>query len=238
MAGGRNKLVAAKAYDIYNGELEAKGINLRINTPETVQVSKAEVPLYVRSFGGQAVIKVPYSNAGQGVYTILSKRELENFMAEDHYYDKFIIQSLVGNSKWSSTQKEGCFYHVGTVPNKRSEIFVADVRMMVASTDHGYTPMAVYARRAHEPLLDKIDDQTFSWGMLGTNLSKMTDDLTWTTESERLLLMDRKDFNSLGIGIDDLIEAYVQTVLSAIAIDKMCKRLLYTNDEGKKIFSK
>eukprot|EP01138_Halocafeteria_seosinensis_P006224 gb/GECG01006365.1/.p1 GENE.gb/GECG01006365.1/~~gb/GECG01006365.1/.p1 ORF type:complete len:530 (+),score=61.11 gb/GECG01006365.1/:1-1590(+) len=237
LAGGRNKLVAAKAYDIYNGELEAKGINLRIHTPDTVQVSKAEVPLYVRSFGGQAVIKVPYSNAGQGVYTILSQRELDDFMAENHYYDKFIIQSLVGNSKWSSTQKEGCFYHVGTVPNKRGEIFVADVRMMVASTDHGYTPMAVYARRAHEPLLDKIDDKTFSWGMLGTNLSKMTDDLTWTTESERLLLMDRKDFNSLGIGIDDLIEAYVQTVLSAIAIDKMCKRLVFENDKGEKVFN-
>lgn len=197
-----------------------------------------QVPLWVRSFGGHAVIKVPYSNAGQGVYTILSQRELDAFMAEEHYYDKFIIQSLVGNAKWSSTQKEGCYYHVGTVPNKRGEIFVADVRMMVAATDKGYTPMAVYARRAHEPLMDTINDSTFSWGMLGTNLSKMTDDLTWTTESERLLLMDRKDFNSLGIGIDDLIEAYVQTVLSAIAIDKMCKRLMKESETGEREFSK
>jgi hypothetical protein len=40
--------------------------------------------------------------------------------------------------------------------------------------------------------------------------------------------MDRKDFNTLGIGIDDLIDAYVQTVLSVIAIDRMCQRLMST----------
>ena len=38
--------------------------------------------------------------------------------------------------------------------------------------------------------------------------------------------MDRKDFNSLGIGIDDLIEAYIQTVLTIIAIDKMAEKLI------------
>ena len=45
--------------------------------------------------------------------------------------------------------------------------------------------------------------------------------------------MDRKDFNILGIGIDDLIDAYIQTVLSVVAIDKMCKRLMRTNAEGQ-----
>ena len=66
--------------------------------------------------------------------------------------------------------------------------------------------------------------------MLGTNLSVKLDDLTWDTEAQRLLLMDRKDFNTLGLGLDDLIEAYVQTVLATIAIDRMCKRL--TNEDG------
>jgi len=45
--------------------------------------------------------------------------------------------------------------------------------------------------------------------------------------------MDRKDFNTLGIGIDDLIDAYVQTVLSVVAIDKMCSRLM----KDRKLFS-
>lgn len=38
--------------------------------------------------------------------------------------------------------------------------------------------------------------------------------------------MDRKDFNSLGLGTDDLIEAYIQTVLSVVAIDKMAQNLI------------
>ena len=46
--------------------------------------------------GGHAVVKVPYSNAGQGVYTITCPEELANFMAEDSRYDKYIVQSLVG----------------------------------------------------------------------------------------------------------------------------------------------
>jgi hypothetical protein len=68
--------------------------------------------------------------------------------------------------------------------------------------------------------------------MLGTNLSIKTDD-GWSTESQRLLLMDRKDFNQLGIGIDDLIDAYIQTVLSVIAIDKLAKKLM---KNGEKTF--
>jgi hypothetical protein len=62
--------------------------------------------------------------------------------------------------------------------------------------------------------------------MLGTNLSIKKPTGEWGSESQRLLLMDRKDFNILGIGIDDLIDAYIQTVLSVIAIDKMCIRLM------------
>jgi hypothetical protein len=34
-----------------------------------------------------------------------------------------------------------------------------------------------------------------------------------------------KDFNRLGIAIDDLIDAYVQTALATTAIDLMCQRL-------------
>jgi hypothetical protein len=48
----------------------------------------------------------------------------------------------------------------------------------------------------------------------------------WQTDTSGLLLMDRRDFNSLGLGLDDLIEAYIQTVLSTIAIDKMAQTLI------------
>merc|ERR1712232_7317 len=106
LAGGRNKLMASKAYEMFNLELEGSG--LAIKCPDTMtDVSLEEIPLYVKSMGWHAVIKIPYANAGTGVFTISSKREL----------DEFIIQSLVGNSNWSSTTKSGKYYHVGTMPN-------------------------------------------------------------------------------------------------------------------------
>jgi hypothetical protein len=105
--------------------------------------------------------------------------------------------------------------------------------MMVCTTPEGMRPVACYARRARKPLCVNLSDnpEVTSWEMLGTNLSVKNDD-EWTTEAQRLLLMDRKDFNQLGLGIDDLIDAYIQTVLSVIAIDKMCERLMKDGDEG------
>jgi hypothetical protein len=67
--------------------------------------------------------------------------------------------------------------------------------------------------------------------MLGTNLSEKLGDNQWSSDVNRLMLMDRRDFNRMGVGLDDLIEAYIQTVLSTIAIDKMAKQL-YTK-KGK-----
>ncbi len=230
LAGGRNKMVAAKAYDLFNSDLEGTG--LRINTPETIwDISKEEVPLWVRRLGGQAVVKVPYSNAGQGVFTIVTPEELEAFMDLTFPYDRFIVQSLIGNYNWSSVSSKGKLYHVGTIPNSRGETYVADIRMMVSSTPNGIRPLCVYARRAHKPLEDQISAGDTSWDMLGTNLSIKLDDGHWDSDTNRLVLMDRRDFNKLGIGLDDLIEAYIQTVLSMVAIDNMAQTL--TSKQGK-----
>lgn len=230
LAGGRNKMVAAKAYDIFNAELMPYG--LKINIPETIwDVSKNEIPLWVRKMGGHAVIKVPYSNAGQGVYTIVTEEELDTFMELEFDYDLFIVQSLIGNSNWSSTTSSGKLYHVGTIPNQKNQTFVADIRMMVCATETGIQPLCTYARRAEKPLVDNILTGTDSWSMLGTNLSFKHEDGSWGSDTNRLVLMDRRDFNKLGIGLDDLIEAYIQTVLSMVAIDKMAQTLV--NKQGR-----
>ncbi len=230
LAGGRNKMVAAKAYDLYNAELASHG--LKVNIPETIwDISKAEIPLWINKMGGQAVIKVPYSNAGQGVFTITNERELENFMNQDIDYERYIVQSLIGNYNWSSTSEKGKFYHVGTIPNTKGQTYVIDLRMMVSSTTSGIKPLCVYSRRTASPLTDTLHDGSDSWEMLGTNLSVKLGDNEWGSDTNRLMLMDRRDFNKLGIGLDDLIEAYIQTVLSTIAIDKMCKNLF--NSKGK-----
>lgn len=230
LAGGRNKMVAAKAYEFFNAEIEGSG--LKVLTPETIwDVSKTEIPLWVQRLGGQAVVKVPYSNAGQGVYTIVTPAELEAFMKQEFRYDRFIVQSLIGNYQWSSTGSSGRFYHIGTVPNLKGKSYVADLRMMVQATDSGFKPIAMYARRAAAPLTDTLHEGADSWHMLGTNLSYKQADGSWGSDTERLLLCDRRDFNRLGVGLDDLIDGYVQTVLAAIAIDKMAIQLI--NDKRK-----
>lgn len=237
LSGGRNKLLASKAYEIFNSDLAEQGLG--INTPETIRdVNKVEVPLWVQRFGGYAVVKNPYSNAGQGVYTITSESELESFMDTEHDYDQFIVQSLIGHYEWSSTNEKGKFYHIGTMPSKKGQIFVADLRMMVYSSPNGLSPCAIYARRARKPLLQNPALDTTSWDMLGTNLSVKVGENQWESETSRLMQMDNKDFNAIGIGLDDLIEAFIQTVLSVKAIDNMAGALV--NKKGKfrkKLFS-
>lgn len=224
LAGGRNKMIAAKAYDLANADFHLAG--LEIHTPETIwDVAHEEVPLWVDRLGGHAVIKIPYSNAGQGVFTITSPQELQAFMSAEQRYDRYIVQSLIGNRTWGSVGRGGRLYHVGTVPNKKNRTYVADLRVMVGATRDGFQPLAIYARRARLPLAEAPPEGGTSWDVLGTNLSVKRPDGAWDTETNRLLLMDRKDFNTLGLGIDDLTEAYVQTVLASIAVDRMAQRL-------------
>ena len=238
LAGGRNKMAADKAYELFNKEI-AYPAGLAIRTPETIRdVNKSEIPMWIQSMGGHAVVKNPYSNAGQGVYTITSDAELAAFMSEDHRYEKFIVQSLVGNSTWSSKRSGGnqshIYFHTGTLPNKKGETFVTDLRMMIIGTAHGYQPVALYARRALNPLVETLTPADDSWAMLGTNLSIKKVDGEWSSETERLMMMDMKDFNRLGLGMDDLIDAYIQTVMAAAAIDKLADRLM---EDGKFDFS-
>ncbi len=228
LAGGRNKLLANKAYELYNSELAESG--LKINVPETIKdVNKNEIPLWVKKFGGKAVIKNPYSNAGQGVFTITTDKELDDFMANSYDYDQFIVQSLIGHYNWSSTSEYGKFFHIGTVPNRKGNIFIADLRMMVYSSPKGFSPCAIYARRATQPL--EAETPIDSWKVLGTNLSTKIGENQWDSDTSRLMLMDRKDFNMLGLGLDDLIEAYIQTILTIVSIDKMAQNLV--NKKGQ-----
>lgn len=238
LAGGRNKAIAATAYELLNSELAGTGLEIR--TPETLRdVSKAEIPMLVRKMGGHAVVKIPYSNAGQGVFTITNDSELQDFMRKDYPYDQFIVQSLIGNYLWSSHGAKGRFYHVGMLPNKKNEIFVGDVRLMIVAGPDGYRPIASYARRARLPLQSELDGKTSSWDMLGTNLSVSTGTDSWDSDTSRLVLMDRRDFNTLGLSLDDLLKGYVQAVLASVAIDKMACNL--TTQKGKfrlKLFEK
>lgn len=224
LSGGRNKMLAAKAYDLLNAEMAATG--LAIHVPETIwDVSRGEIPVWVARMGGIAVVKNPYSNAGQGVWTITTPSELEAFMATEQTYDRYIVQALIGNAGWSSRTAGGRLFHVGTMPDRRGRIYVADLRFVVGAGAEGFFPVALYARRARRALAATVGDGHASWDMLGTNLSVRRPDGAWDTETDRLLLVDARDFNQLGLGLDDLIEGYLQTVLAMTAIDQMAQRL-------------
>ncbi|KAK4532382.1 hypothetical protein CCYA_CCYA12G3239 [Cyanidiococcus yangmingshanensis] len=241
LAGGRNKLVAAKAYDNANVELMACGLEIR--TPLTIR----DVPLdmlarWVDRLGGFAAIKVPYSNAGQGVFTITSQEEFDRFYEAEskrpNRYDKYIVQALISNHEWSSAgagssatasmESYSRLYHVGTMPDKRGHIYVSDLRMMICGGPDGFVPVGLYARRARAPLAKEPANN--SWEQLGTNLSVKVGEGLFTSESERLMLMDKKDFNLLGLSLDDLIDAFVETCLAVRAIDVMAQWLCSDRD--------
>lgn len=229
LAGGRNKLVASKAYDAYNAELEANKTGLGIKTPMTIpDVAFEDLAGWVAKLGGCACIKVPYSNAGQGVYTITSAAEFAAFEADQRgsQYSKYIVQSLISNHEWSSQLEDGRFYHVGTIPDKRGDIYVADLRLMVSGSADGFSVVGLYGRKAPLPLAEALLPGADSWSMLGTNLSVKLEGGKFTSESERLLLMDRRDFNTMGVSLDELIDAYVQSCLAVIAIDRMAISLM------------
>lgn len=224
LAGGRNKAMAAKAFEMENGDLRDTG--LEIEAPETyTNVSRDMVPLIVKQFGGKAVVKIPYLNAGQGIFTIVNQAELDAFMESSSDYDEYVVQQLVGNVHWSSTSRRGKLFHIGTIPNAKGHIYAFDLRMMISWQKDQYRPVAMYARRARKPLEQELDAGTSSWSVLGTNLSRK-DETGWTTEPNRLLMMDRRDFSKLGLGIDDLIDAYVQAVLCHRAIDRLGQQLV------------
>lgn len=83
--------MAATAYEMYNTELIGTGLSIR--TPQTINnVTRCEIPHYIKSMGGRGVLKVPYSNAGQGVYTITNKNELNDFMGQNYHYDKACVE--------------------------------------------------------------------------------------------------------------------------------------------------
>lgn len=74
--------------------------------------------------------------------------------------------------------------------------------------------------------------------MLGTNLSIQSESGKWELQTDRLLMMTKEEFPNFGIGINDLIEGYVQTLLGVIAIDSLCQRLCPKDKFDINFFSK
>jgi hypothetical protein len=227
IAGGRNKLIAHKAYENLNDELKNSGLKIRV--PYTIcDVELNNIHNIIKNMNYKAVIKIPYSNAGQGVFIMHNENEYNDIfinISKNNKYEKFIIQELIDS--------------IGTIPTGQyNDIFVWDLRMMISTTNDGYKPLVMYARKASEPLISiKYTENNInittkcSRNIYLTNLSEKISENNWNTHSERLITLDEENFLILGITLDELIDSYIQTVLASIAIDKMAIKLW--NDESK-----
>ncbi|KAF0533043.1 hypothetical protein F8M41_010742 [Gigaspora margarita] len=210
LAGGYNKIMASKSFELFNNELSGSGLAIRF--PETIcNVNKSEVSSYIEKMGGRAVIKAPYDSSGKNIYIITNSEELKKFIDANLPYEKFIVQSLVDNRLWSEKLHPGIFYHIGTMPDDHNQIF---------------NPLPTYLPN---------NSNWNSWKFFGTNITDESDSKE-ALEYERLITIDQKEFDITGFSIDDLIDAYVQTVLSVIAIDKMCQKLLDNNEFNYELY--
>ncbi|RIB28315.1 hypothetical protein C2G38_1930914, partial [Gigaspora rosea] len=221
LASGHNKIMASKSFESFNNELSGSG--LAIHFPETIcNINKSEVPSYIEKMGGRAVIKAPYDSLGKDIYIITNSEELKKFLDANLPYERLIVQSLFENRLWSEKLHPGKFYHIGTMPDDHNQIFVHDLRMIVTTNETGFYPVAILSRRN-------------SWNIFGTNITDESVSKE-VLEYERAIIIDQKEFDNTGFSIDDLIDAYVQTVLSVIAIDKMCQKLLENYEFNYKLF--
>jgi hypothetical protein len=218
LAGGRNKEVASAAYDRFNAEFKEHGIG--IFTPKTfTNVPYDELKKYFDLMGGNMVIKVPDSNAGQGVFTVVSPDELDFALKQINPEDTYLVQELIHSNYNKGLDPSKAWYHVGTIPDSKGRSYAFDLRLMMHATAEGIRPLAVYSRRSGYPLNQPLPEGMNSWEVYGTNLSIKGDD-GWTYADERLMLFDIRNFGQLGLGIDELIKGFVQSAMAVFAIDQ------------------
>jgi hypothetical protein len=231
LAGGRNKEKAFYAYEEFNQKHSQSG--LKIKYPRTYpNVSFSEIESYYGKLNGNLVIKLPDSNAGQGVYTITSKKELEHtlpILAKDPER-KYLLQELIFSNRQDDT-KNLHHYHIGTLPDLKNRIFAFDVRMMIHATTEGMRPLAGYSRISRYPLNQKLPDNLTSWDLYGTNLSVKSDQ-GWEYDDARLMIFDIRNFGRLGLGVDELIQGFLQTCMAVFAIDSQAKKIYDSKEVG------
>lgn len=223
LAGGRNKARAFEAYSAFNEQVGEAG--LRINTPTTyTDVALDQLKQYFDKLCGRMVIKVPDSNAGQGVYTVTSSREFDKVyqILAKRPQDRYLLQELILSN--FDPELPDAYYHVGTLPDLKGRSYAFDARMMIHSTSEGMRPLAIYSRRSRFPLNEPLADGVDSWEVYGTNLSvKSTEG--WTYDDVRLMLFDVKNFGNLGLGLDEMVEGFVQSCMAVQAVDLGAKKM-------------
>lgn len=203
-----------------------------MNFPFTLPlVKKEDVPSLARDLNFLLAVKVPHSAAGVGIYLITNEADLDDFMKEKQPYEDFVVQALIGHRAWY--QKRSNHEQLGNqlyprpckTPVDNLE-YVYDIRFIIACGDDGWHPAYVLARRAENPLEETIPEPGTASSVLKTNLSRIAKDGSQKLDESMALILTEETFQMTGLSLVDLVEGYIQSILSAVAVDRMCQRLM------------
>jgi len=238
IAGGRNKIMAHAAYTEFNEKHALDGIKIELPKTE-INVPKNDIPALFQKFHKEIVVKIPYSNAGQGVFTILNEKELDDFMKIPGIYDCYLVQELIAAPTEIRKSQMDRIFHTGFVNQDDQHLYAFDIRMMVCNTSKGLRPAAIYGRKAHNDLESELVQSMKSWDVYGTNLSIKLAENSWDSDTSRLCLMSEEDFPSFNLNMNQWVESYFQTIFSVLAIDDLSEQILLPNKslDLKKILS-
>jgi hypothetical protein len=88
----------------------------------------------------------------------------------------------------------------------------------------------MFSRRARADLINNFEDIKDFRSMLSTNVGGAIDNYG------QVIVLDDNGINRLGVDLVELIECFIQTVLAAIAVDKMACKLMETGKFDHKLF--
>jgi len=218
LAGGRNKHLANLAYERFNERWKGRGFS--INAPSTVgDLARDDVAAAVAAFGGQAVIKTPYGHAGDGIFPVVREEGLAQWrLANESGSGRYVVQRLIG-------EEHRCNAGAGD-----ADQVVFDFRMMLSNGSRGFRLISTFGRKAKQRFSFPLRQESVR-DQLITNISFRDQSGQWQTDPQRVVPFNEENFGRLGLTLDDLIDAFLQSAMAMVAIDELSKEL--SDSEGK-----
>lgn len=118
--------------------------------------------------------------------------------------------------------------------NLNNQLYASTVRIIACSDPSGFKMTAIRAARAARPFTSIRSEEN---KLLTDSIETLDEDayitnLGTTGRSEsRAIIIDDAAMDALAIGIDDVVDGFMQTVFSIHAIEDMCKR--FTTKDGE-----
>ncbi len=211
LSGGRNKHLASVAYQRFTETWNDSHLAIRFPSTQS-GLTTEQAAAAIASAGHRGIIKTPYGHAGEGVFPIVSADGLTRWLAEVDENRGWVVQELIAEDHLTAHAEYG------------GSARIYDLRLLVAAGSEGFRPIAGFARQARSELAFPLQQKAVR-DQLVTNLSYRDTRGEWATDTSRVVPLDETHFESLMLTLDDLVEAYVQSVMSVVAIDQLATSL-------------